>query len=164
MKLLKTLPLLCAAAVLSACAHTPADNSHAAPAAKESAMQETYAVTSRYGFNETVRRLETAITGKGMEIFTVIDHQAAARKHNLTMQPAKVIIFGNPKAGTPLMAKDPQFAFNLPLRVLVTETGGNVQVVFYNVHSLIEGSRIGFADVENTLAKTEGLIRQTVTE
>ncbi len=164
MKLLKTLPLIFAAAVLAACAHTSADNSHAAPAAKESTMQETYVVTSRYGFDETVRRLETAITGKGMEIFTVIDHQAAARKHNLTMQPAKVIIFGNPKAGTPLMVKDPQFAFNLPLRVLVTETDGNVQVVFYNVRSLIENSRIGFADVENTLAKTEGLIRQTVTE
>lgn len=162
MKLLKTLPLIFAAAVLAACSHTA--DSRAAPAAKESTMQKTYAVTSRYGFDETVRRLETAITGKGMEIFTVIDHQAAARKHNLTMQPAKVIIFGNPKAGTPLMVKDPQFAFNLPLRVLVTETDGNVQVVFYNVRNLIESSRIGFADVENTLAKTEGLIRQTVTE
>lgn len=163
MKLIKTLPLLCAAAVLSACTHTPA-GPHAAPAAKESAVQKTHTVTSRYGFDETVRRIETAVTGKGMAVFAVIDHQAAARKQNLTMQPAKVIIFGNPKAGTPLMVKDPQFALNLPLRVLVTETDGKVQVVFYNTRSLIEGSRIGFADVENTLAKTEGLIRQTVTE
>ena len=99
-----------------------------------------------------------------MTVFAVIDHQAAARQSGLNMQPAKVIIFGTPKAGTPLMVKDPAFALQLPLRVLVTENGGQVQVVFNDTRALISGSNIGYAEVENTLAGAEKLIRQTVSE
>ena len=78
------------------------------------------------------------------------------------MQPAIVLIFGNPKAGTPLMVKDPAFALQLPLKVLITETDGKVQVSYVPAQHLILGSKIAPADVENTLAKAEGLIRATV--
>lgn len=124
----------------------------------------THTLTSKYSFDETVSRLETAIKSKGMDIFAVIDHQEAARRNGLTMQPAKVIVFGTPKAGTPLMVKDPAFALQLPLRVLVTETDGKVRAAYTDTHALIAGSRIGFDEVANTLANAEKLIRKTVGE
>ena len=99
-----------------------------------------------------------------MTVFAVIDHQAAARQSGLDMQPAKVIVFGTPKAGTPLMQKDPAFTLQLPLCVLVTEADGAVQVVFNDTRALVSGSKIQFAEVENTLANAEKLIRKTVAE
>ena len=127
-------------------------------------MNQTESVESRYGFDETVGRLAEAVKSKGMTVFAVIDHQAAAQAAGLKMQPAKVIVFGTPKAGTPLMLKDPDFALQLPLRVLVTETDGKVRAVFNNTRSLVSGSKIAYEDVAETLAKAETLIRKTVAE
>ena len=127
-------------------------------------MPYTQSVVSKYSFDETVSRLEHAVKAKGMTVFAVIDHQAAAKQSGLSMQPAKVIVFGTPKAGTPLMVKDPEFALQLPLKVLVTETGGEVKAVFNDTRQLIRGSRIGYGEVENTLANAETLIRKTVGE
>ena len=156
-----SLAALAAAFTLSACSHTP----HQPPQPRaQAAMPSTHTVVSRYSFNDTVSRLENAITSRGMTVFAVIDHQAAARQSGLNMQPAKVIIFGTPKAGTPLMVKDPAFALQLPLRMLVTENGSQVQVVFNDTRALISGSNIGYAEVENTLAGAEKLIRHTVSE
>ena len=88
----------------------------------------------------------------------------AARQSGLEMQPATVIVFGTPKAGTPLMVKDPTFALQLPLRVLVTQTPAGVQAVFTDTHALIDGSRIEYSEVENTLANAEKLIRAVVAQ
>lgn len=120
-------------------------------------------IESRYDVDDTVSRLQRAIQAKGMTLFAVIDHQAAARASGLSMQPAKVVIFGAPKLGTPLMRKDPEFALRLPLRVLVTEIDGKTRVVFNETRALIAGSRIEYGEVENTLAKAEALIRAAVT-
>lgn len=149
---------MCAA--LGACAQ----GNLSAPLSSESrAMSRTHTLDSRYGFDETVGRLEAALKGKGMNVFAVVDHQAAAKEAGLSMQPAKLIVFGAPKAGTPLMVKDPEFALQLPLKVLVTETGGSVKVVYNDTRNLIDGSKISYADVENTLANAEKLIAATVT-
>ena len=134
------------------------------PQTQNETAMTTHTLTSKYGFEETISRLETAIKSKGMNIFAVIDHQEAARHDGLTMQPAKVIVFGTPKAGTPLMVKDPAFALQLPLRVLVTETDGKVRAVYTDTHALIAGSRISFDEVANTLANAEKLIQKTVGE
>lgn len=127
-------------------------------------MEKTHTLESKYPFGETVGRLENAVKSKGMTVFAVIDHQAAAQQAGLTMQPAKVIVFGTPKAGTPLMQKDPAFALQLPLKVLVTEADGKVKVVFNDTRAVIEGSKITYAEVENSLANAETLIRKVVTE
>ncbi|WP_304674591.1 DUF302 domain-containing protein [Neisseria blantyrii] len=135
------------------------------PQTQNETAMTTHTLTSKYSFDETVSRLETAIKSKGMNIFAVIDHQEAARRNgSLTMQPAKVIVFGMPKAGTPLMVKDPAFALQLPLRVLVTETDGKVRAAYTDTRALIAGSRIGFDEVVNTLANAEKLIQKTVGE
>ena len=111
----------------------------------------------------TVEQLREAFTSRGMTIFAVIDHQAAAKESGLTMQAAKVIIYGTPKADTPLMLKDPHFALQLPLKVLVTESkAGKTEVVFETTKTLLENSGISLDEVEQTLAKAEGLIKNTI--
>ena len=153
-------PLLCAA-LLAAC--IPA-NAHEIHPRTAMTTAPTHTVESRYSFAQTVQRLHAAVTERGMTVFAVIDHQAAAQKDGLSMQPATVIVFGTPKAGTPLMVKDPAFALQLPLRVLVTQTPAGVQAVFTDTRALIDGSRIEYSEVENTLANAEKLIRATVAQ
>jgi len=109
-----------------------------------SQVAKTKTLKSKYSFNETVTRLEHAITSKNMTVFSKIDHAAAAQQAGLSMQPATLLVFGNPKAGTPLMKKDPSFALQLPLKVLVTEVDGKVLVKFNTTEALIENSGINY--------------------
>lgn len=117
---------------------------------------------SNYDFDTTVAKIETGVKEKGMTVFAVIDHQGSAKQAGLEMQPAKVIIFGNPKAGTPLMKKDPEFALQLPLKALVTQVDGKVKVVMTDTDALIDGSQIEKAEVENSLAKAVVLVGNLV--
>ena len=117
-------------------------------------------IDSRYDFAATVTALETAIQEKGMTLFARIDHQAAAK--GLDMQPATVLIYGSPKAGTPLMQNDPTLALQLPLKVLITENDGKVQVLLNSAEQVVARSNTPYSAVENTLANAEKLIRATV--
>ena len=89
-------------------------------------------VTSRYSVDETVRRLEAAFAEKGMRVFAVIDHSGEAEKVGLEMRPTKVVIFGSPKGGTPLMVAAPSLAIDLPLKALVAEDAEGKVSVTYN--------------------------------
>lgn len=151
------LPLIALSLSLGACTTI---NPNSKP--QTTTMSKTATLTSPYPFNDTVHRLKTAIESKGMTIFAVIDHKESAQNVGLSMQPATVLIYGNPKAGTPLMQKDPAFALSLPLKVLITETNGQVQVVYTPANELIKGSQIQPADVANTLANAEKLIQATL--
>jgi uncharacterized protein (DUF302 family) len=86
---------------------------------------------SPFSFSDTVQRLLTALSEHGIKIFATWDQQAEARAVGLAMPPATLIVFGNPKAGTPLMLAQPQSALDLPLKVLVLESAnGQVSVSF----------------------------------
>jgi uncharacterized protein (DUF302 family) len=87
---------------------------------------------SPYGVAETLTRLETVIQSKGLSIFTRIDHTAAAAHVGLTMPPAVVVLFGSPKAGTPLMIAAPTLAIDLPLKALVWKDGAGAVWLSYN--------------------------------
>lgn len=89
-------------------------------------------VASRYSVDETVRRLEAAFKEKGMRVFTVIDHSGEAEKVGLQMRPTKVLIFGSPKGGTPLMVAAPSLAIDLPMKALVAEDADGKVSVTYN--------------------------------
>jgi uncharacterized protein (DUF302 family) len=89
-------------------------------------------VASRYSFDETVERLQAAFKEKGMQIFAVIDHSGEAEKVGLKMRPTKVVIFGSPKGGTPLMVAAPSLAIDLPLKALVAEDASGKVSVTYN--------------------------------
>ncbi|MDO4777283.1 MAG: DUF302 domain-containing protein [Cardiobacteriaceae bacterium] len=138
-------------------AATLATSAHAADSANAPIVLD-----SQFDFAKTVDTLENTLKDKGMTIFARIDHQAAAKEAGLDMQPAIVIVYGTPKAGTPLMVKDPSLALQLPLKVLVTEVDGKVQVILNSAEQVVARSSTSYADVENTLAKAENLVRATV--
>jgi uncharacterized protein (DUF302 family) len=89
-------------------------------------------VASRFSVDETVQRLTRAFTEKGMQIFAVIDHSGEAAKVGLKMPATKVVIFGSPKGGTPLMLAAPSLAIDLPLKALVAEAANAQTSVTYN--------------------------------
>ncbi|OZI77167.1 DUF302 domain-containing protein [Bordetella genomosp. 12] len=85
---------------------------------------------------QTVAHLREGLIEQGMTLFAEIDHAAAARTAGLSMPPTRVLIFGNPRAGTPLMLAAPDVALDLPLRVLVRERAGRVEVLMHTVADL----------------------------
>jgi len=89
-------------------------------------------VRSRYAVEETLGRLQAAFAEKGMRVFAVIDHSGEAEKVGLKMRPTKVVIFGSPKGGTPLMVAAPSLAIDLPLKALVAEDAEGKVSVTYN--------------------------------
>src|SRR6201987_6503660 len=89
-------------------------------------------VASRYAVEEPVQRLTRAFTEKGMQIFATIDHSGEAAKVGLKMPATKVVIFGSPKGGTPLMLAAPSLAIDLPLKGLVAEDANGKASVTYN--------------------------------
>jgi uncharacterized protein (DUF302 family) len=76
-------------------------------------------VPSRYSVSETLQRLQALINDKGLKVFTVIDHSGEAEKVGLSLPPTQLVIFGSPKAGTPVMLAAPTAAIDLPLKVLI---------------------------------------------
>lgn len=78
-------------------------------------------VPSPYSVEETVNNLTRGLVGAGMTIFARIDQEAAAQSAGVTMRPMVLVLFGNPKAGTPLMEAYPTLAIDLPLKALVWE-------------------------------------------
>jgi uncharacterized protein (DUF302 family) len=87
---------------------------------------------SAHGVNETVERLKSLLTQKGIQIFAHIDHAAGAKMVGLSLRPTQVLIFGNPQAGTPLMQSQQTIGLDLPLRVLIWEDGaGKVWLTYH---------------------------------
>ncbi len=87
---------------------------------------------SRHSVEQTVEKLEQLLQSRGIRLFTVIDHSGEAAKVGMTMRPTKLLIFGNPKAGTPLMLAAPSVAIDLPLKLLVWEDGAGKVWLSYN--------------------------------
>lgn len=83
--------------------------------------QERVDLASAHPFAATVQRLELGLRDAGMTVFARLDHQAAAHQAGLAMPPTLVLVYGNPRGGTPLMLQRPALALDLPLRVLVRE-------------------------------------------
>ena len=81
---------------------------------------------------ETLARLETIVMGKGLTILAQIDHSGDAAKAGLSMRPTQLLIFGNAKAGTPLMVASPGVAIDLPLKALVWQTADDKVWLSYN--------------------------------
>jgi len=87
---------------------------------------------SKHSVDQTVDRLRDMLKAKGVGIFAVIDHSGEAEKVGMKMRPTKLLIFGSPKAGTPLMLADPHAALDLPLKILVWEDGEGKVWLSYN--------------------------------
>jgi uncharacterized protein (DUF302 family) len=96
-------------------------------------------IQSRHSVAETVDKLEAILKSKGVTLFALIDHSGEAEKVGMKMPPTKLLIFGNPKAGTPLMLASPSVAIDLPLKILVAEDRqGKVWISYNSAESLKE--------------------------
>jgi uncharacterized protein (DUF302 family) len=89
-------------------------------------------LSSRYSVPETLARLESIVQSKGINILARIDHSGDAEKAGLVMPPTKLLIFGNPKSGTPLMIASPTVAIDLPLKALVWQDNKGKVWLSYN--------------------------------
>jgi uncharacterized protein (DUF302 family) len=78
---------------------------------------------SSHTVDETVERVRDLLRAKGVMLFALVDHSGEAEKAGLKMRPTKLLIFGNPAAGTPVMLAAPSIAIDLPLKILVWEDG-----------------------------------------
>jgi uncharacterized protein (DUF302 family) len=87
---------------------------------------------SNHTVDQTVDRVKNILQSKGVMLFAVIDHSGEAEKVGMKMRPTKLLIFGNPKAGTPLMLAAPSIAIDLPLKILVWEDAQGKVWVSYN--------------------------------
>jgi uncharacterized protein (DUF302 family) len=86
--------------------------------------------TSRLSYSETVSIFKQKIADAGNTIFASIDQAAAASAVGLTLRPTTLLVFGNPKGGTPVMAAFPLVAFELPLKLLVWDENGKVSLAY----------------------------------
>jgi len=89
-------------------------------------------VASNHSVDQTVDKLKGILQAKGVALFALVDHSGEAEKVGMTMCPTKLLIFGNPKAGTPLMQAAPSVAIDLPLKILVAEDEQGKVWISYN--------------------------------
>jgi len=87
---------------------------------------------SKHSVEKTVEALTNLLKSKGVALFALIDHSGEAEKVGLKMRPTELLIFGNPKAGTPLMLASPSSALDLPLKILIWEDGEGKVWLSYN--------------------------------
>jgi uncharacterized protein (DUF302 family) len=114
---------------------------------------------TKHTVDQTVDKLKGILAAKGVTLFSVVDHSGEAARVGLKMPATKLLIFGSPKAGTPLMLAAPSTAIDLPLKILVAEdpTGGT-WISFNDPHYV--QARHGLpSDLVGTLAVVEGLAR-----
>ena len=117
---------------------------------------------SQHSVPETIQRLGTILKSKGVAVFALVDHSGEAEKAGLKMSPTQLLIFGNPKAGTPLMLAAPSTAIDLPLKALAWEDADGKVWLSYNSPEYLQ-QRHGFpADLEKNLAAVEPLLAQAV--
>ena len=88
--------------------------------------------SSKHSVDETLGKLQAILQAKGIAVFALIDHSGEAEKVGMQMRPTKLLIFGNPKGGTPLMVAAPSIAIDLPLKILIWQDDQGKVWVSYN--------------------------------
>jgi uncharacterized protein (DUF302 family) len=88
--------------------------------------------SSHHSVTHTIEKLEALLQAKGITLFALVDHSGEAAKVGMKMPPTKLLIFGSPKAGTPLMLAAPTVAIDLPLKILVWEDAQGAVWISYN--------------------------------
>ena len=102
-------------------------------------------IPSNYSVDQTVEKLRGILQVKAVTLFALVDHSGEAERVGMKMPPTKLLIFGSPKAGTPLMLAAPTSAIDLPLKILIWEDANGKVWVSYNAPSYLQG-RHGIPD------------------
>jgi uncharacterized protein (DUF302 family) len=95
-------------------------------------------VASKCTVDETVQHLESILAERGLQVFALVDHSGEAAKVGMKMRPTKLLIFGSPKGGTPVMVAAPSIAIDLPLKALVAEDENGKVWVSYNAPEYLQ--------------------------
>jgi uncharacterized protein (DUF302 family) len=114
-------------------------------------------ITSSHSVDQTVERLKSILAAKDVTLFALVDHSGEAERAGMKMRPTKLLIFGSPRAGTPLMLAAPSVAIDLPLKILIWEdSGGKVWVSYNSPEYLLERHGLSKELLEN-IAVVEAL-------
>jgi uncharacterized protein (DUF302 family) len=119
-------------------------------------------VASKHSVVETLKRLESVLAEKGVQVFALIDHSGEAEKVGMKMRPTKLVIFGSPKAGTPLMIAAPTLAIDLPLKALVAEDEAGQVWVSYNSPEYLQERHGVPEDLIKNIAAVGALVTKAV--
>src|ERR1700675_5094098 len=114
-------------------------------------------IPSHQSVDQTVQKLEAILEAKGVKLFALIDHSGEAEKAGMQMRPTKLLIFGNPKAGTPLMLGSPSIAIDLPLKILVWEDSNGKVWISYNSPAYLQARHNLPPHLVQNIAVVEGL-------
>ena len=118
--------------------------------------------SSRSGFSATVTSLIAAVERRGLTVFAQVDHAAGAAEAGLELEDEVVVLFGSPRAGTPLMQADRRVGIELPLRMLIWRDGYQVSVGYLDARALAETYRL--AGHEATLDQMAALLEALAAE
>ena len=113
---------------------------------------------SHQSVEETVERLKRVLQSKGVTLFAIVDHSGEAEKVGMKMRPTKLLIFGSPKAGTPLMQAAPSVAIDLPLKILVWEDVQGKVWVSYNSPAYLQQRHTIPPELVQNIAVAETLV------
>lgn len=119
-------------------------------------------IASRYSVNETVDRLTAAFAAKGLQLFALVDHSGEAEKAGLKMRPTKLLVFGSPKGGTPMMVAAPTLAIDLPLKALVWEDEAGKVWLAYNSPEYLQQRHGVPADLMKNIAGVAAVLQTAV--
>lgn len=110
-----------------------------------------------HSVDDTVSKIEETLRAKGVKLFALIDHSGEAEEAGLSLRPTKLLIFGNPKAGTPLMVASPTSAIDLPLKILVWEDDEGRTQISYNGTSYLRSRHSWPQELTQKIATVESL-------
>ena len=119
-------------------------------------------VQSHYSVDQTVTRIEQILRDKGVTLFAVVDHSGEAAKVGLDMRPTKLLIVGNPMAGTPVMVAAPSAAIDLPLKILVWEYAGGKTWVSYNSPEYLQQRHGIPAELTQNIAAAAAVVKAAI--
>lgn len=160
---MKNMIAICTLSIGAAACAADATQPSAMTSAGDAAMMKKHqtphviSVESAASFETTLTHLRAAIDKRGFKTFAVIDHAAGAASIDETLRPTTLIIFGNPKGGTPLMQAEQKLGLELPLKMLVAANAdGGVDIIYPDIAHLFH--EYGIADMTAPLAKIEGAL------
>ena len=113
-------------------------------------------VPSKHSVDESVEKVKGMLAAKGVTLFALIDHSGEAEKAGMKMRPTKLLIFGNPKSGTPVMLAAPSIAIDLPLKILVWEDADGRAQISYNSAEYLAKRHGVPQELQQNLAVVEG--------
>jgi uncharacterized protein (DUF302 family) len=119
-------------------------------------------VASKYAVDETVERLQSILAQKGLQVFAVVDHSGEAEKVGMKLRPTKLLIFGSPKAGTPVMVAALTLAIDLPLKTLVWQDDSGKVWVSYNSPEYLQERHGVPTDLVKNIAGVGALVAKAV--